>query len=74
MEGVFLHQANYQGSPDSFYKSTHFYKLWIKQQDGKFVIREQNDANKVSRREYVNFNEFINSWGMLQKDCHNIKL
>ncbi len=74
MEGIFLHQAYYQGQTDTEYQNTQFYKIWIKQSGEKFIVKRKDDVDNQSRREYTNFNEFINNWGMLQKDCHNIKL
>lgn len=70
---IYLHQANYQGHSDSVYKSTQFYKIWIKQEGEKVIVRKQGDLTKESKREYENFNKFMDNWGMIQKDCHLIK-
>lgn len=73
---VYLHQGHYQGVTDKDYKSTGVYKIFIKQIGQSIMIKKQNDTIKPapSKREYKDLNEFFSNWGMVFRDCHNIKL
>lgn len=70
---IFLHQGHYQGDSDNDYKSTQVYKIWIKQEGSSIFVIKQ-DKSKSSKREYKHINEFFSNWGMIFRDCHNIKL
>lgn len=73
---VYLHQGYYWGDSDKDYKSTEVYKIFIKQVGETIMIKKQEDNVKPapSKREYKNLNEFFKNWGMVFRDCNNIKL
>ncbi len=73
MDDIYLHQGRYQGKTDKDYNNATFYQIWIKGGDS-IIVKKQNDTDKSSRREYKSLNEFFKNWGMVTKDCNNIKL
>lgn len=70
---IFLYQGHYQSSSDDNYKSTQIYKIWVKQDGEKFLVKKQDDTTGASVRRYANFNELFNEWGLLFKDPRLIK-
>ncbi len=71
---IYLYDASYQSSSDSSYSSTQRYSLWIKQDGNTILIKKENDVDGSSRRKYANINEFFDHWGLVSKNCRNIKL
>lgn len=73
---IFLHRGRYQGDTDDQYNNNHQYKIWIKQDGEKIMVKQHHDhiPHKNSRRDYNNLNEFMDNWGMINKDPLNTKL
>lgn len=68
---IYLYQGFYQGKTDEEYNSTQFYKIWIKQSSQLIIIKKQDGT---ARRMYGSLISFFAEWGLVQMDCHLIKL
>lgn len=71
---IYLYNASYQSSSDNSYSSTQRYAIWVKQDGESIMIKKEKDTDGTSRRKYSNLDEFFNHWGLVSKDCRNIKL